>query len=233
MGLPLFLDTIGTVVVACVSGALPGILTALLTNALCTPFNGISMYFAIINIAIAMLSTYYINRFANRGFAYKVYFVLAAGLLSGGVGAYIQWHLLLSPQNHLTLSLIETFSAYSGISYSTTFTIINIFINILDKGISIGIALNILYFIPERIKLLVKNGAWKQTPLTDEELSSMRKWSRDTKFSMRNRMTLLLFIISVLVIVMMAVIEMRLYFDKDLEAYMYLIYESHLNYIHF
>ena len=32
--LPLFLDTIGTVVVACVSGALPGILTALLTNAL-------------------------------------------------------------------------------------------------------------------------------------------------------------------------------------------------------
>ena len=217
LGLPLFLDTIGTIVVSCVGGALPGILTGIITNALCTPFNGVSMYFAIINIAIAMQAALYMNRYAVRGFIYKVYFGIAAGLLSGGVSAFIQWHLFLAPQNQFVSTSIEGLAEATGLPYFVNFIFVNIFINIIDKGIAIGIALNIIYFIPEKYKKIVKHGGWKQTPLTDEEMSQMKKWSRDTKMSMRTRLTLLLLGGSVLVICIMSVIEMSMYFHKDTE----------------
>ena len=42
IGLPLFLDTIGTILVSCIGGILPGIFTALITNAVCTIYNGVS-----------------------------------------------------------------------------------------------------------------------------------------------------------------------------------------------
>ncbi|SCZ77527.1 HD-GYP domain-containing protein [Pseudobutyrivibrio xylanivorans] len=216
-GVPLFLDTIGTVVVSCVGGILPGIFTGLITNALCSIYNGVSMYFAIVNILIAMLSALYMERFAYRGFRYKVYFGLAAGILSGGVGAYIQWHLFMSPQNVLIQDSIERLTMATGISYAATFAVVNTVVNIMDKALSIGIALNIIHFIPEKYKQKLIYAGWKQTPLSNEEMVAMRAWSKDAKHSMRTRLTALLFGVSVLVIIMMSVIEMRMYFHKDLD----------------
>ncbi|SDH79376.1 Response regulator c-di-GMP phosphodiesterase, RpfG family, contains REC and HD-GYP domains [Pseudobutyrivibrio sp. 49] len=215
LGLPLFLDTIGTILVSCMGGLLPGIFTALLTNALCTIYNGVSMYFAIINIFIAILAAVYEWKYANRSFIYKILFVLSAGLMSGGVGAYIQWHLFLAPQNPFIANSIEGLISATGFSKATTFFITNTVVNIFDKGISIGLALNIQHFIPEKIKQKISISSWKQTPLTEDELVAMRQWGKATDFSMRTRLALLLFGVSILVIAMMSIIELRLYYKKD------------------
>lgn len=217
LGLPLFLDTIGTVTVSCVGGIVPGIFTGILTNALCSLYNGVSVFFALINIFVAMLSAMYINRYASRGFLYKVYFILAAGLLSGGVSAYIQWHLFLAPQNAFVSNSMQDLTDSTGLPYVVTFVFVNIFVNILDKAIAIGIALNLIYFFPQKFKDSVKYEGWKQTPLTDEELIEMRRWSGNIRQSMRLKLTLLVLGVSVLVIIIMAVIEMRLYYNKDME----------------
>ncbi|SHI46336.1 HD-GYP domain-containing protein [Pseudobutyrivibrio xylanivorans] len=216
-GVPLFLDTIGTVVVSCVAGILPGIFTAVLTNALCSIYSDASMYFAIVNIFIAMLSALYIERYAYRSFLYKVLFALAAGIMSGGVGTYIQWHLFLSPENILVSDSIERITRATGFSHATTFLVVNTVINIFDKGLSIGIALNIINFIPEKFKEKFIYAGWKQRPLSNEEMIAIRAWSRDAKHSMRVRLTMLLLGVSVLVIIMMSIIGMRMYFNRALE----------------
>ncbi|MBR5636679.1 MAG: HD domain-containing protein [Pseudobutyrivibrio sp.] len=216
-GLPLFLDTIGTVTVACIGGVVPGIFTALLTNALCIPFNSVSMFFSIINIAMALLSSLYITKYANRGFLYKVYFVIASGIMAGGVSSFIQWHLFSEPQNVFVARSVDGLIGATGLPYLMTFELVNMLVNILDKGISIAAALNIVFFIPQEIKNKIKTAGWKQNPLSGEQMDEMRQWSRAAKNSMRKRLTLLLLCVSVLVIIIMTAIEMRLYYVSDIE----------------
>ena len=55
-GLPTFLDTIVTIVLAVMGGMFPGVITALLTNAACTFFNDQAYFFAFINILVGVLS---------------------------------------------------------------------------------------------------------------------------------------------------------------------------------
>ncbi len=54
LGLPLYLDTVGTLLVAWECGPLAAVITALASNMLCIPFSRMSAYFAIINIAMAV-----------------------------------------------------------------------------------------------------------------------------------------------------------------------------------
>lgn len=164
-----------------------------------------------------MLSALYIERYAYRSFLYKVLFALAAGIMSGGVGTYIQWHLFLSPENILVSDSIERITRATGFSHATTFLVVNTVINIFDKGLSIGIALNIINFIPEKFKEKFIYAGWKQRPLSNEEMIAIRAWSRDAKHSMRVRLTMLLLGVSVLVIIMMSIIGMRMYFNRALE----------------
>jgi response regulator RpfG family c-di-GMP phosphodiesterase len=137
--------------------------------------------------------------------------------MSGGVGTYIQWHLFLSPENILVSDSIERITRATGFSHATTFLVVNTVINIFDKGLSIGIALNIINFIPEKFKEKFIYAGWKQRPLSNEEMIAIRAWSRDAKHSMRVRLTMLLLGVSVLVIIMMSILEMRMYFNRALE----------------
>ena len=53
-GLPIYLDTIGTIVTAAMGGLFPGIMTAITTNALCSLFDHKAIYFGIVNAIIAI-----------------------------------------------------------------------------------------------------------------------------------------------------------------------------------
>ena len=54
MGLPLFLDTVGTICVAAIGGQFYGIVAAVATNVFCLAFNGNAFYFAVINAFVAI-----------------------------------------------------------------------------------------------------------------------------------------------------------------------------------
>ena len=56
MGLPLYLDTTGTIAVTVIGGLFPGMMCAVVTNVLCTVFNSFSIYYVTINIGIAVLT---------------------------------------------------------------------------------------------------------------------------------------------------------------------------------
>lgn len=54
-GLPLYLDTIGTIGVASVAGVLPALIVAVCTNVVCGFYNQATIYFSIISILIAII----------------------------------------------------------------------------------------------------------------------------------------------------------------------------------
>ena len=60
-GLPVYLDTTGTILVAMVGGLFPAITTAVLTNVVIALFNGEAIYFGFINALVAIYTAWFIR----------------------------------------------------------------------------------------------------------------------------------------------------------------------------
>ena len=89
--LPLYLDTIGTIVVAAMGGYLPGVVVGFLTNLVRTLIESTSMYYGMLNMLVAFLTAL----FARKGWFKKVWGVILTILvftvLGGFVAAVIPW----------------------------------------------------------------------------------------------------------------------------------------------
>ncbi len=212
--LPVFLDSIGTIAVAALGGAFPGIVTGVMTNAICTGFNEVAIYFGIVNAIIAIYVAWYSRTYPKRTVKDVVFLILGAGLISGTISAFIQWKLYLGPQSEFVANSIDGLAAAAGVPVFITFLFVNILFDILDKAITVVVALNIIFFVPEKIRLFIINSGWKQRPLTDDEMRRIRKWAKKGTHSMRARLTIVLFGASVLLIGMMSIVGMRLYVEE-------------------
>ena len=59
--LPIYLDTIGTIAVAVMGGAFPGIMTAVISNTICVLFDNYAVYYGIVNIIIALTAAWFVR----------------------------------------------------------------------------------------------------------------------------------------------------------------------------
>ena len=65
-GIPLYLDVVGSIFVAALGGMLPGLITAVLTNIICSFFNGFSVYYTVIGVLIAIGTSHFIKHEYNK-----------------------------------------------------------------------------------------------------------------------------------------------------------------------
>ncbi len=207
--LPIYLDTIGTIGVSILGGLFPGILTAVVTNVLCMIFNHEALYFTIINVMIAVYTTWHIRKYSLRDVKWNFIFVMFTGLFSGIASSLIQWFVLLGPQNQSIADIVDTTVSIPKFS---AFLLIMSILNLFDKGLSLAIALFILRFIPEKIRKLIRNSNWKQKPLTREELKSINSMIKDGGLSIRSRISFTLVGVSMAIVIIMVFISTQLYF---------------------
>ncbi|WP_278866050.1 ECF transporter S component [Varibaculum cambriense] len=149
--LPLFLDMIGTIVIACLSGPWVAALTGLLTNVfLAMVANPVNLPYAVVSVLCGLVVGYMVK----------------AGLFKKWWGAVLVW-LVLTLVNAVSASLITTFvfggaTGINGTSVLTAaFAVImkDIFAsvfssaiieNFIDKGIAVLVAYLIIQKIPKR-----------------------------------------------------------------------------------
>lgn len=208
--IPLYLDTIGTIGVSLIGGALPGIFTAVATNMLCSFFNGTAVYYSLLNVAIAILVSRYIGKNLFRSIKTIIVIVTFSALVSGGAGAVVQWLLLGEPQFPAIADVVESITAGSGMSYFSTFIVFNILLNFVDKGISVLVAAFIVNMLPKDFKLSVLNSGLRQAVLSDEERMAFRRHKRGGR-SLQTRVFIILIIMSVAIVLIMAYICLNLY----------------------
>ncbi|MBQ7562991.1 MAG: HD-GYP domain-containing protein [Lachnospiraceae bacterium] len=213
-GFPIYLDTIGTISAAATGGLFPGILTAIVTNALCTAFNGDAIYFGFVNALIAIYTAWFVREKSFGRLKYIVRFIVVAGLFSGVVSALIQWGLLGGPQNASVVAITDILQDATGLPAIFSFIILQTAISILDKGVSVVITLFILHFIPQNIKTRIRNSGWRQRPLSREEMEAMDSLSGDIRISVKKRMTLMLMIVAFALSIFMGFAGIRLYFNN-------------------
>ncbi|MCR5790148.1 MAG: HD domain-containing protein [Lachnospiraceae bacterium] len=208
----------GTIFAAALGGLLPGIMTAVATNVLCSFFNPFSIYYTLINLLIAIITSYFVRRKFYRRKKNILLYLLALGVIPGALGMIFQWVLLGGPQ-------FPEIAALSGRPGQASFLffinalLLNILLNIADKGFSAALAVLALHFIPEETKTGVRNSAWRQKPLSEEELKELNKRSRAGGRSLGKRLSGMVILSSVALAGAMAFISLHLYFDRLKEEY--------------
>ena len=153
--LPIFADSIGTILAAMVGGTLPAVIVGFFSNA----FNGISdittLYYGIISILIGVTATI----FQQRGFfrnAFKVCIaIFVFALLGGGLGSILTYFLYGYDFGE-GISSPFSVAIYHNLGFSKFFSQLtaDFIIDIIDKAIVVAIAIIVHRKLPLWIKHL-------------------------------------------------------------------------------
>ncbi|MCR5675957.1 MAG: HD domain-containing protein [Lachnospiraceae bacterium] len=215
-GLPLLFDTAGTICVAALAGAFPGMLTGVLTNLLCGIFNPYSVFYTLISVLIAMFCSWYVHRSHAEKKSGILLLALILGLFSGVAGMLFQWILIGGPQFESVAEAVRLLGL-SGIGFFFGSVLINTANNLIDKLVMTILAFLVISLLPRRIKDALKNCGWKQKPLPDQvqdEFYGMRD-----KNSLSVRTAVMLVFASLALTATMASIVISLYYGNKKQEY--------------
>lgn len=186
--LPIYLDSFGTILTAIVGGYVPGIAVGYVTNLVNSVVDGSSMYYGIVNVVIAILTTF----FAQRGWFKKLSRTLLAcltlGVVCGVLGSVLSF--FLSGGNlgdEMSAPFAQQLVANGLLDLGTAQTVAVIFVNLVDKTLVVLLATLVYHMISEKTLLRLDFIPWQQTPLSDQELDDVmhtkpRRMSLGTKF---------------------------------------------------
>ncbi len=174
--LPLYMDSVGTVISASICGYLPGIIVGLFTNLMKGITDTEALYYVVINALIALI-TYL---FAKKGFLKKP--LGFPGLI-----------LILSIMDTLYWIVI-TIVMKDPLTAETIWD--SFVIELADKGITILILAIILLILPKKFRSFLEFRGWQQKPLTDEENRAVKR-GKNRKMSLRTKLLLLLILVFV------------------------------------
>ncbi|MCR4891690.1 MAG: HD domain-containing protein [Lachnospiraceae bacterium] len=187
--IPLWLDTIGTVLTAVLGGYLPGIIVGFASNLLNGFTDTISVYYAVLSVLISVCATF----LSNRGWLKKAWttilFAAALSLIGGGIGGILP-------------RLITEFPSQGFLA--------DLYIDFIDKLISVTVVQIILYLIPKEYKNKMFFHGWRQRPLTREEERAAKKVKYRTT-SVRSSLLVILLVSLVFLSVAATTISLILY----------------------
>lgn len=200
LGLPLFLDTIGTILAAALGGYLPGIAVGVLTNMINSLNDPSTAYYGLVNAIIAIMAVLLANRGCFRKVLRLIPAILIIGVVGGGLSSVITWlssGLQIGDGVSTTLAL-RLYSRGAGQFLSQLGA--DILIDILDKAVTCVIVFLVLLALPKRFADSFRISGWQQAALPPEVLAEVR--SRHARaVSLRGKVLMLLGLATLLIVV--------------------------------
>lgn len=193
-GLPLYLDTVGTIIVSALGGYFPGVIVGFVTNAFKCISDSSSFYYGVLNIIVAVAASW----FSGHGWFEKplkiIFTVIALTLICGVLGAFIPWFIVGLPFKGEALSTILYETGFFGDGVSRILA--NIIMEFPDKAASVFFALLVMRAIPERFHSLFEINGWRQTPTHDStsDIISWKGWKRVRFLSLGGKIIIVLII---------------------------------------
>ncbi|MBE5925175.1 MAG: HD domain-containing protein [Lachnospiraceae bacterium] len=215
VGLPLFLDTVGTIAVSAVGGWFPGILTAIATNLLCTSFDYNAVYFSFINALVAIFTYIYVRKYSFKNIIKTITFVVILAVFVGLLSSLIHWYVLGGAHNTIIDETAKSLQATTGWGPYASFCAVYMILNLIDKGFAVLVAAVIMAVVPQKVLSNIGQQSWMQKPLSHSEVMSIRKWSESVGMSMRTRIILTIVAISYVLIIVTECIAVNLYFEHE------------------
>ncbi len=217
LGLPLYLDCIGTIFAASVGGYMPGIIIGLISptiNSFTTDPTALS--YSMLNVMMAVFTSWAVDRGWFKKLSTIIASILIYAFIGGVVGSVLTWFLYGFAQEARTAGLVSVIHQIFTLSPFASELIADYIIDIADKAISIAVVLLVLHFIPEDKQRLFRIHTWKQAPLTREALKELKK-RHSRKASLKFKVTLALTLAAMLIATMAISISYILYRDATVE----------------
>lgn len=210
--LPLYFDTIGTVIVSSLLWPSSGILVAVLTGCVSYFFNHDAFYYLVINVLIALFVCVYRRREQVNSIKNVVLLVLELGTISGIMIPLIEWFVLKKISNPTVEFTVGILHSYTKIPTFIIFLILNILLNIVDKLIAVALAFLVVHFIPRSKREELDNNPWRQTPLSYSDKEEFRKDKGDFGNSIKTRIMTMAIFVAVLLMIVMEFIAVKIVF---------------------
>lgn len=155
--LPIYLDCIGTIVSAILGGMLPGIATGFFSNCLGTMLSvsedPMTMYYGFLNVFIGIITVWFNKKNYFSNWKGRIKAVLCYALVGGGFGSIVSWLLYgFSFGYGVTRPLVILMDRYLKFSPFVSQFIGDVASDIVDKLLSVIIALIIIKLLPESLK---------------------------------------------------------------------------------
>ena len=199
LGLPLYLDLIGTMIASMLGGYIPGIFVGLMGPLLTTiTSDPMAISYGAINVSVAAITAFFHNRDWTGKF-WGIFSMIVIYALIGGVGgALITWYLYGFGAEDTSSALVKAIHSLGIFSAFASELIADFLIDLVDKVISVSFALIVIHVLPEKFKGRFHVHAWKQAPLTSEIVREFRK-KKSRTMSLRLKLVSLLTVASLLV----------------------------------
>jgi len=195
--LQLFLDTGGTILVAMMSGYVPGVVVGFVTHFFASFANESEMYYCSVSIFIAIVTTFLARRGWFQSFPKMLLTIpmiaLVSAILSEFIGKFLFCTGVVAALNeiqmHFTIKFLQ---------------------ELIDKGLTIIVAFLLLKFIPQPVKNIFSRVGKRQAPITAEMRNEIYK-RKCPKSSLRTKMLLILMLSSLFISGSIASISYRIF----------------------
>ncbi len=195
--LPLYLDTGGTVLIAMMSGYVPGIVVGFVTHFLASFVDEAEMYYCSVSIFVAIYTTFLARRGIFKSFFKTLTTIPALALVATILSEFIGKFLFCT-------GVVQAFSEIQ-MHFATIFLH-----EFIDKGLMVILAFGLLKFLPPQVKNIFSELGHKQAPLT----ADMRRAIYGRKCphsSLRTKILLILMLSSLFIAASIASISYRIF----------------------
>ena len=195
--LPLYLDTGGTILIAMMSGYVPGIVVGFVTHFLASFADESEMYYCSVSIFIAIYTTFLARRGYFKSFLKTLLTIpalaLIATILSEVIGKFL-----------FCTGVVQALSEIQ-MHFATIFVQ-----ELADKGLTVIIAFVLLKILPPHVKNTFSELGHKQAPLTADMKRAVYK-RKCPKSSLRVKILLILMLSSLFIAASIASISYRIF----------------------
>lgn len=213
-GVNLYLDCVGTILAAIFGGFVPAVACGYLSNFLSAAFDPSAIYYSAVSVFIGLAAA----GLASRGFFKRplkcVVSILALSLISTVTSSLISWF-LYGLDSTVTSDAAYAFVA-SGLGPFAASVAANLSVEVVDKAITVLIALIIAHFIPDSFSEAARIGFWQQQPLSKDERNQIQ-YHDTRRVTLRAKMLLIITVVLFSVIGVVTTISFRTYNESMIE----------------
>ena len=221
LGIPLYLDNVGTLLAAVLGGYFPGILVGYLNNIINMQGNPGNAYYVVLSTMIAACGTY----LGQKGWFDKIHKAIATiplfAFIGGVLGSLLTYYLYgYGLGEGISAPFAKKLLESGTLSVFWAQMTSDIVIDLVDKGITVILVFIILKLIPEKIKPGLWVTGWRQAPLSRDALNDA-KHNITRSFSLRSKIITIISVIMVCVAVVTTIISYILYQNFAMMQYTY------------
>ena len=169
--LPLYLDSVGTILISALGGYLPGIMTGLVTNLIKDIADPTAVYYGTSNVLIAICSAWFAKKGALQKPPLLAAMVIVLTLVGGVLGFGITWLLYGGAYEE---SLAQAFMVGGFSRFDASFAA-DYVADLFDKSVSVLLVVGCIHLMPKELVERLRLSGWQQEPLSEKSQQELRQ----------------------------------------------------------